>query len=68
MVLPITTGGSFAKIAGFIVELVGTRTVGVVCCYQLRVLDLSGRNVKKLESILANVMGEVLAIFAIFIA
>jgi len=42
VVLPITTGGSFARTAGFAVPLsgAGTQTIGVVRCDQPRALDL----------------------------
>ena len=40
LVVPITTGGNFARVAGFTVDLIGTKTVGVVRCDQPRVLDL----------------------------
>jgi mRNA interferase ChpB len=38
IVLPITTGGDFARVRGFTVSLVnaGTRTTGVMCCDQPR--------------------------------
>jgi mRNA interferase ChpB len=52
VVLPITTGGSFARTAGFAVSLsdAGTRTTGVVRCDQPRALDLRARGGRKLES------------------
>ena len=42
VVLPITSGGSFARTAGFAVSLAGagTKTTGVVRCDQPRALDL----------------------------
>lgn len=63
VVLPITTGGNFARIAGFVVSLeqVGTRTTGVVRCDQPRALDLKARRGKRLESVPPAVMDEVLA-------
>jgi len=63
VVLPITSGGSFARPAGFAVPLsgAGTQTTGVVRCDQPRVLDLAARGGKKLESVPAAVMDEVLA-------
>jgi len=39
----------------------GTKTAGVVRCDQPRTLDLAGRGGKKLESIPAAIMDEVLA-------
>jgi mRNA-degrading endonuclease toxin of MazEF toxin-antitoxin module len=63
VVLPVTSGGSFARTAGFAVPLTraGTRTTGVVRCDQPRALDLAARGGKKLESIPAEFMDEVLA-------
>src|SRR5271167_1340277 len=63
VVLPITSGGSFARTAGFAVTLTGagTKTTGVVRCDQPRALDLGARHGKKLENIPENVVDEVLA-------
>ena len=63
VVLPITCGGNFARVAGFAVSLddVGTRTKGIVRCDQPRVLDLKARHGKRLEQLPASIMEEVLA-------
>ena len=63
VVLPITTGGNFARQRGFTVSLddAGTRTVGVVRCDQPRTLDLAARNGKRLESAPDEIMHDVLA-------
>jgi len=63
VVLPITTGGRFARNAGFTVSLdgAGTRTTGVVRCDQPRIVDLSARNARKLESVPQEIVDEVLA-------
>lgn len=63
VVLPITTGGSFARTAGFAVSLAdaGTRTNGVVRCDQPRALDLRARHGRKLESVPEATMDDVLA-------
>ncbi|EAZ7030457.1 type II toxin-antitoxin system PemK/MazF family toxin [Salmonella enterica] len=63
VVLPITTGGNFARTAGFTVSLMGagTKTTGVVRCDQPRALDIGSRHGRKLESVPAVVMDEVLA-------
>ena len=63
VVLPITSGGNFARTAGFAVSLTGagTKTTGVVRCDQPRALDLGARNGRKLESVPDEVMNEVLA-------
>lgn len=63
VVLPITSGGNFARAAGFAVSLTaaGTRTTGVVRCDQPRALDIGARKGRKLESVPMNIMDEVLA-------
>ena len=63
VVLPITSGGSFARTAGFAVTLAGagTKTTGVVRCDQPRALDLGARQARRLESVPDDVMEEVLA-------
>lgn len=63
VVLPITSGGRFARMAGFAVTLTaaGTKTTGIVRCDQPRTLDLRARGAKKLESVPAAIMDEVLA-------
>lgn len=63
VVCPITTGGDFARTAGFAVSLsgAGTKTVGVVRCDQPRVLDLKARRARRVEAAPDFIMGEVLA-------
>jgi mRNA interferase ChpB len=63
VVLPITSGGNFARTAGFAVSLVGsgTQTTGVIRCDQPRALDLQARDARKLESVPAMIVDEVLA-------
>ena len=63
VVLPITSGGDFARRAGFAVSLsdAGTRTTGVVRCDQPRSLDLAARNGARLETVPELIMDEVLA-------
>ena len=63
VVLPITSGGNFARTAGFAVPLTGagTKTTGVVRCDQPRTLDLAARGGRKLESIPDAILDEVLA-------
>src|SRR5450631_4032165 len=63
VVLPITTGGSFARTAGFAVSLmgVGTQTTGVVRCDQPRAIDLRARGAKKLETVPSHVVDEILS-------
>ena len=63
VVLPITTGGDFARTAGFAVSLMGagTRTTGVVRCDQPRALDLRARGAKRLETAPGHIIDEVLS-------
>src|ERR1700688_816665 len=64
VVLPITSGGNFARMAGFAVSLLaaaGTKTTGIIRCDQPRALDLAARGGRKLESIPDAIMAEVLA-------
>jgi mRNA-degrading endonuclease toxin of MazEF toxin-antitoxin module len=64
IVVPITTGGSFARIAGFTVSLAGagTRTTGVIRCDQPRPVDLGARKARRLESVPAVILNEVLGL------
>lgn len=68
--VPITTGGAFARNAGFTVSLAGagTRAKGVGCCDQPRALDLNARNACKLESVPQHILDEVLAKLATLFA
>ena len=70
VVLPITTGGNFARRRGFAISLddAGTRTVGVIRCDQPRTLDLAARNGTRLEAIPESIMDEVLARLAAILA
>jgi len=63
VVVPITSGGTFARTAGFAVALdgAGTATTGIVRCDQPRALDLGARGGKKLETVPDAIMNEVLA-------
>lgn len=63
VVLPITGGGNFARMAGFAVSLMGagTETTGVIRCDQPRSIDISSRHGRKLESLPTEIMDEVLA-------
>ncbi|MBS1183326.1 MAG: Growth inhibitor [Proteobacteria bacterium] len=63
VVLPITSGGNFARTAGFAVSLMGagTETTGIVRCDQPHALDIGSRHARKLESVPETVMDEVLA-------
>ena len=63
VVLPITSGGDFARTAGFAVPLsgAGIQTTGVVRCDQPRALDLKARSGKRLENVPTAIMDEVFA-------
>lgn len=63
VVVPITSGGNFARPAGFAVPLnnAGTNTTGIVRCDQPRALDLTARHGKKLETVPDDITEEVLA-------
>ena len=63
VVLPITSGGNFARTAGFAVSLTGagTKTTGIVRCDQPRALDVGAHGGKKLESVPDAIMDEALA-------
>jgi mRNA interferase ChpB len=63
VVLPITSGGSFARTAGFAVSLTGagTRMTGIVRCDQPRALDLRTRGARKLETVPSHIIDEVLS-------
>ncbi|MGC9199088.1 MAG: type II toxin-antitoxin system PemK/MazF family toxin [Acidobacteriaceae bacterium] len=61
VVLPITNGGDFARRLGFAVPVSGIHTTGVVRCDQPRVLDLAARHARKVDSLPASIMEEVLA-------
>ena len=61
VICPITSGGDFARRIGFAVPLTGIKTIGVVRCDQPRVLDLGARNARKVDTLPAPIMEEVLA-------
>lgn len=61
VILPITTGGEFAKRIGFAVPISGIKTTGVIRCDQPRVLDLHQRNGKKIDTLPPEILDEVLA-------
>lgn len=63
VVVPVTSGGNFARTAGFAVSLdgAGTKTTGVIRCDQPRTIDMGARNGKRLERIPDSVTNEVLA-------
>ena len=69
IVVPITTGGQFARRRGFAVSLddADTRIHGIVRCDQPRVLDLGARNGRYLETAPARIVDDVVARLAAII-
>jgi mRNA-degrading endonuclease toxin of MazEF toxin-antitoxin module len=63
IVLPVTKGGSFARMAGFavVLENAGTKTTGVIRCDQPRALDLAARGGRKVESLPQAIVDDVMA-------
>ena len=61
VVLPITSGGGFARRAGFAVPLEGTATTGIVRCDQPRAMDLRTRRARPVEAVPRVIVDEVLA-------
>jgi mRNA interferase ChpB len=61
VILPITNGGAFARRIGFAVPIAGIETTGVVRCDQPRVIDLLARNGRKVDTLPAAILDEVLA-------
>ena len=63
VVLRVTNGGDFARTAGFTVSLLGagTDTTGVIRCDQPRALSIQARHGRRLESVPASIMDDVLA-------
>ena len=59
--LPITNGGDSARRIGFAVPISGIKTTGVVRCDQPRVLDLAARTARKVDTLPAPILDEVLA-------
>ena len=63
VVLPITSQGNFARVAGFAVSLMGagTSTTGIIRCDQPRILDIESRKGRKLERVPTTIVEEVMA-------
>ncbi len=68
VVLPITSGGEFARRIGFAVPITGIRTAGVVRCDQPRVLDIPARGGRKVDTLPPDILAEVLAKTAVLFA
>ena len=67
VVLPITTGGDFARRLGFSVPITGIKMTGSVRCDQPRVIDLVARHARKVDvlpqELLDDVMAKVVTLF-----
>ena len=61
VILPITNGGEFARRIGFSVAVSGIKTTGIVRCDQPRVLDIQARGGRKVDTLPAEILEEVLA-------
>jgi mRNA interferase ChpB len=61
VVLPITSGGDFARRIGFAVPISGIGTTGVVRCDQPRVIDLQARHGRKVDTLPPAILEDVLA-------
>jgi mRNA interferase ChpB len=61
VVLPITNGGDFARRIGFAVEITGIKTTGIVRCDQPRVLDIAERGGRKVDTLSAALLEDVMA-------
>lgn len=69
LVVPITSGGNYARINGFTVSLSGTglKTTGVILTNALRTLDLCARPTQKIEKAPDYIVDDVLARIAALI-
>lgn len=63
VVVPITTTGNFARMAGFSVSLMGagTEITGIARCDQPRTIDLKSRGAKKLGRVPRDIVNDVLS-------
>lgn len=61
VVLPITNGGDCARRIGFAVEITGIKTTGLIRCDQPRVLDIAERGGRKVDTLPAALLDDVLA-------
>src|ERR1017187_6287685 len=61
VILPITSGGEFARRIGYAVPITGIRTTGIVRCDQPRTLDIAARGCRKVDALPPEILDEVLA-------
>ena len=62
VILPITSGGEFARRIGYAVPITGIRITGVVRCDQPRTLDLAARGGRKVDALPPEILEDVLAV------
>ena len=67
-ILPITSGGDFARRIGFAVPINGIRTTGIVRCDQPRVLDIRARGGMRVDALPRAILDEVMAKLATIFA
>ncbi len=68
IILPITSGGDFARRIGFAVPITGIQTTGVVRCDQPRVVDLAARGGRRVDTLPDEILDDVLARVAVLFA
>jgi mRNA interferase ChpB len=61
VILPITSGGGFARRICFAVEISGIKTTGVVRCDQPRVLDIDARHGRRVDCLPPAILDDLLA-------
>ncbi len=61
VILPITSGGEFARRIGYAVPIAGIKTTGIVRCDQPRALDIDARGGRKVDALPPEILEEVLA-------
>ena len=63
VVVPISTGGNFAREHGFAVSLsgAGTNATGIILCHQVRAIDIKGRGGRFREKAPQFIVDEVLS-------
>jgi mRNA interferase ChpB len=64
VVLPIATGGAFARRIEFAVPISGIGTTGGVRCDQPRTIDLAARDGRGVDTLPPDILAEVLACVA----
>ena len=61
VVLPITNVGDFARRIGFAVPITGIETTGILRCDQPRVLDIDACHGRKVDTLPADLLDDVMA-------